>query len=220
MQRQLEPELMEDQQQVLAYAEADFSSGDAQMLNLVDQLVQSSGSLPVGSTVLDLGCGPGNITLRLAEHFPQARVIGLDGSKAMLSVARQRSTQRGLPVAFQCCDLRQVPDLQVDLLVSNSLLHHLHDPSLLWHITRLLAAPGCRVLHRDLRRPMSFDAVLALQQKHLSLAPPVLIKDFVASLQAAFTVQEVLHQLSQARLDRLMVEEEDDRYLVVSGLVN
>ena len=59
-----------------------------------------------------------------------------------------------------------------------------------------------------------------LQQRHLPDAPDVLIRDFLASLAAAFTPEEVKTQLQEARLTALTVEEEGDRYLVVSGLVH
>ena len=46
------------------------------------------------------------------------------------------------------------------------------------------------------------------------------MRDFLASLQAAFEVQEVEAQLRAADLGGLSVCAEDDRYLVVSGLVD
>ena len=220
MQRQPEPELMEESQQVQVYAEADFAAGDAQTLKCLADLIGRTGELPISPTLVDLGCGPGNITLRLAQAYPQARVIGVDGSEAMLAVAQRRSMELDLCVEFRCSDLRQLDGLRADLVISNSLLHHLHQPDLLWQITAGMAAPGCRVLHRDLRRPPSMDALDQLQRRHLADAPAVLIHDFRASLAAAFELQEVRDQLLKAGLQALTVEPEGDRYLVVSGLVN
>ena len=70
--------------------------------------------------VLDLGCGPGNLTRTLAEIWPQARLRGLDSSAEMIEQAR-----RDVPgVAFEVGDLREwaAGDEQVDLLVSNAAL--------------------------------------------------------------------------------------------------
>ncbi|MGB0825150.1 MAG: class I SAM-dependent methyltransferase, partial [Synechococcus sp.] len=108
---------------------------------------------------------------------------------------------------------------QADLIVSNSLLHHLHQPDLLWTVTQALAAPGCRALHRDLRRPASDAEIEQLLLKHLPSAPEVLQHDFAASLAAAFEPQEVTAELHRLDLNELTVSAEDDRYLVVSGLV-
>ena len=224
MQRVPEPELMDDLAQALAYGAADFSRGDATTLSLIRSLVDSTAGGAAPKRVFDLGCGPGNITLLLCKAFPGAEVIGVDGSAAMLNIARARAAESAVSPQLLCCSLQ---DLQragqpgpADLIVSNSLLHHLHHPGLLWSLTASLAAPGCRVLHRDLRRPSSRSDIDRLQRLHLSDAPAVLAHDFRASLAAAFEPDEVCLQLQDAGLTGLRVEPEDDRYLVVSGLVD
>ena len=163
MQRLPEPELMTESGQVRAYADADFAVGDDRTLALIENLLSAGQACPGPKRIVDLGCGPGNITLRLAQRFPDARVIGVDGSPAMLSLAQSRAQAMGLTVAFRCSTLQELELEPVDLVVSNSLLHHLHDPVLLWQVTRRLAVSGCRVLHRDLRRPASLLEVHRLQ---------------------------------------------------------
>ena len=223
MQRRLEPELMNGDAQVQAYADADFSSGDQATIEAIQRLLFTSSPLPPDPLVVDLGCGPGNITLRLAHLFPKARIIGIDGAESMLALARERAQQQDVDISFLCQTLQEVlrgPLLgQVDLIVSNSLLHHLHQPDLLWTVTQSLAAPGCRTLHRDLRRPSTDAEVEQLLRKHLPSAPAVLQHDFAASLAAAFEPQEVTAELHRLGLEQLKVSAEDDRYLVVSGLV-
>ena len=209
--------------QVQAYAAADFSSGDQATIEAIQRLLFTTSPLPPDPLVVDLGCGPGNITLRLAGLFPEARIIGIDGAESMLDLARGRAQQQQLKMSFHCQTLQEVlrgPLLgQADLVVSNSLLHHLHQPDLLWMVSRALAAPGCRTLHRDLRRPSSDAEVQQLLLKHLPSAPEVLQHDFAASLAAAFEPQEVTEELHKLGLNQLTVSVEDDRYLVVSGLV-
>ena len=224
MQRVPEPELMDDADQARAYAAADFTAGDQQTIALIRALVSKTATGASPSRVIDLGCGPGNITLRLGEVFPEAEVIGVDGADAMLKLARARASAQDCRVQFLECPLQRLNDSPLvgtaDLIVSNSLLHHLHQPDLLWMLTRTLARPGCRVLHRDLRRPASPAELDRLQRRHLPDAPQVLIDDFRASLAAAFEPEEVESQLRNAGLTRLTVVAEDDRYLVVSGLVD
>ena len=214
---------MNNEGQVQAYAAADFSSGDQATVEGIQQLLDRTSPLPPDPLVVDLGCGPGNITLRLGELFPQARIIGIDGSEAMLAVAQARAQQQQLEISFLCRTLQEVLQGplhgQADLVVSNSLLHHLHQPDLLWKVTRGLAAPGCRAFHRDLRRPASPEQAQQLLLKHLPGAPQVLRHDFANSLAAAFEPQEVSAELRKLDLDQMMVLSEDDRYLVVSGLV-
>lgn len=70
-------------------------------------------------TVVDLGCGPGNLTALLARRWPGARVAGVDSSPAM--VARARDAEPGL--TFEEADLRDwSPAAPVDVLVSNATL--------------------------------------------------------------------------------------------------
>jgi SAM-dependent methyltransferase len=103
-------------------------------------------------------------------------------------------------------------------VVSNSLLHHLHDPAVLWGALRQLAAPGACIYVKDLRRPADAAAVEALVQRHAADAPPLLQRDYRASLHAAFTPEEVRGQLRAAGLaGSLQVAPTDDRYLEVWG---
>jgi trans-aconitate 2-methyltransferase len=70
-------------------------------------------------TVVDLGCGPGNLTALLADRWPDASVVGLDSSPAMIEKARATDPR----VAFDVVDLRDwAPDRPVDVLVSNATL--------------------------------------------------------------------------------------------------
>jgi 2-polyprenyl-3-methyl-5-hydroxy-6-metoxy-1,4-benzoquinol methylase len=101
--------------------------------------------------------------------------------------------------------------------VSNSLLHHLHDPAVLWSSLRQLAVPGALVVVRDLRRPADGAALRALVARHGAGAPAVLRRDFAHSLRAAFRPEEVRQQLAAAGLERLEVRPWQDRYLDIWG---
>jgi trans-aconitate 2-methyltransferase len=77
----------------------------------------------VGATepveVVDLGCGPGNLTGLLTERWPRAHVVGLDSSPEMI----ERAQGLGQRVEYAVADLREWrPDRPVDVLVSNATL--------------------------------------------------------------------------------------------------
>jgi len=230
MQRVPEPELMEAAAQVRAYADADFSAGDAAVVERLAALAGAAGAgLDAdGARLIDLGCGPGNISLRLLERYPAARVLGIDGSAAMLKEAARRRQQwgsGGQRLDLACHTLPAAALEQGELagsaagLVSNSLLHHLHEPAVLWQTVQSLAAPGAFLYLRDLRRPDSPARAAELLARHLSAAPAVLQRDYLASLHAAFTPQEVAAQLARAGLGSLQVAPLDDRYLEVWGVL-
>jgi trans-aconitate 2-methyltransferase len=218
MERICEPELMEDGEQARAYADSDFSAGDRAM---VEALLERHGAA-IGRRVLDLGCGPGNITFLLAERCPDAAVLGVDGSAAMLAIAEARrleSDERFASVRF-LEELLPCPSLageRFSALVSNSLLHHLHDPSLLWRSVAALAAPLAVVFVRDLRRPPDEQALEDLVQRHAADLHPIVCSDYRNSLRAAFTPREVRGQLAAAGLAALTVTEIDEQYLQVEG---
>ena len=106
MQRIPEPELMTTQEQVDAYAHADFTSGDARTVDLVAQLIEKTGPLPENPVIIDLGCGPGNIAIRLAEVLPNAQVVGIDGSEPMLAVASNAPLRRRARSSSLACNCR------------------------------------------------------------------------------------------------------------------
>jgi len=225
MQRSVEPELMDEAGQVQAYAQADFATSDAAM---VERLAQLCGDDP-GPALLDLGCGPGNISFFLACRWPAATVLGLDGAPRMLAVARQRLAAEPDFSDRLCFEEALLPladpgplATSFSTVVSNSLLHHLHDPAVLWQAVAQLAAPGAFVYLQDLRRPANPEAVESLVMSHMEGAPEVLRQDYRASLHAAFTVEEVRQQLERSCLQLgcladLLVQPRQDRYLEVWG---
>jgi SAM-dependent methyltransferase len=222
MERICEPELMDEPRQAQAYAAADFSSGDRAVLERVEAVLGPRGvGDGEGLGLVDLGCGPGNITFLLAGRWPRAAVLGIDGSAAMLAIAEQR--RQADPAAHRQVRFRRLvlpsPRLAgpCSAVVSNSLLHHLHDPGVFWRTVRQLAGPDTCLYVRDLRRPANPAELEALVARHAGTAPEVLRRDYAHSLRAAFTGAEVIEQLRLAGLGSLEVREVDDRYLEIHG---
>ena len=78
------------------------------------------------TVVVDLGCGPGGLTRRLAERWPGADVVGVDSSPEM--VERARAEQRDRRCTFLLGDLREWrPDRPVDVLITNATLQWVPD---------------------------------------------------------------------------------------------
>jgi trans-aconitate 2-methyltransferase len=99
--------------------------------------------------VVDLGCGPGNLTAILSERWPQAQVLGLDNSPEMIAAANAGArASAAAPAAgrfsFALADIRDWrPDRLVDVFVSNAVLQWVPDHlGLLTRWTGLLAPGG------------------------------------------------------------------------------
>jgi len=101
-----------------------------------------------GAALLDLGCGPGDETRRLAADLrPGGRAVGLDLSRAMIDEARRRLAGTDLPVEFDTGDAQALPfaDATFDACRTERMLIHVPDPrQALAEIVRV-TRPGGRV---------------------------------------------------------------------------
>lgn len=218
MQRVTEPELMVDDDQALAYAAADFAESHEAAVT------RFGAAFPDfrGGRVLDLACGPADVTIRFARAYPDATFVGLEGSPPMLALGSQRVAREGLAgrITFEHRVLPD-PDLgelgEFDAVVSTSSLHHFHDPSVLWSAMRAAGAPGAAVFVQDLMRPESPEDAQALVDRYSPDEPDVLRRDFFNSLRAAFTPDEVRAQLESAGFTRFTVEPVTDRHLIATA---
>ena len=91
--------------------------------------------------VLDLGCGDGGLTRRIAERVPQGRVLGVDASDGMIETALSGAQSN---LQFRKLDINDLPfDAEFDVAFSNAALHWVLDhPRLLRNVRRALRAGG------------------------------------------------------------------------------
>ena len=86
MKRIPEPDLMNGDKQALAYANADFNEPHSLFIELFRQTFSYTN---IQGLVLDLGCGPADISIRFAKTYPRCLIEGVDGSKNMLKHGRE-----------------------------------------------------------------------------------------------------------------------------------
>jgi SAM-dependent methyltransferase len=218
MDRVLESELMTDQDQARAYAAADFAGPNQAF---VDRFVGLFPDLTCG-VLVDLGCGPADIPIRLCRGRPDVSVIGVDGSEAMLAPGRAAVAAAGLGerIRLVCARLPGLarPAGGYDGIVSNSLLHHLPRPGVLWSEMARLGRPEAAVLVTDLHRPDSTERAREIVETYSAAEPEVLKRDFFHSLCAAFTLAEVASQIGEAGLaGALRCEMISDRHWAAWG---
>lgn len=202
MQRVLEPEVMNEPEQAAVYAGTGL---DNAYWLFVQYFKKYFPSLAPGDVILDLGCGPAAIPIRLARLFPDCEIHAVDGSASMIVQARralERETLEQQITLFQGTLPKQLP-LPLNrypVIISNSFLHHLADPGVLWDALRNYGQADAAILVIDLLRPDTEEQARFVVDRYLTDAPPLLQQDMLQSLRAAFTIEEVASQLEDADL--------------------
>lgn len=216
---------MTGEAQCRAYAEADFSEAHDLFIAL---LAEKHPRLAKQGVALDLGCGNGDVSRRFLRAHPGWSLVGLDGSPTMLAWAQKQCRSAGLagrtrfvkallrPRAAQPGAPPTLP--RADLLICNSLLHHLPQPAALWDALAQ-AAPGTPIFVMDLLRPQSEAAAAALRDRYAANAPDILRRDFHNSLRAAYELPELRAQLTAAGLPQLSLQAASDRHWIAWGVI-
>ena len=105
-----------------------------------------------GQELLDIGCGPGSITLGLAALVAPGQTVGLDREVAPLVAARASAAERGLTtVGFTAGDVYQLdfPDNSFDIVHAHQVLQHLTDPVAALREMARVCRPGGFMAARD-----------------------------------------------------------------------
>jgi ubiquinone/menaquinone biosynthesis C-methylase UbiE len=201
-----EPEAMDDAGEVTAYssaaAQACLSKIDDTFIEHALRLIQRS-----PGRALDIGCGPGQIVLKLARQLRGWRFVGVDRSPNMIRVAiagRERLVPSAAEPAdavlkraeFLIADGNRLPfaDAAFDLVLCNSVMHHIGNPGQLLSEIARVAKPGGAILLRDLRRPPRMVCPFHVRWygRHYS---GLMYKLFCDSVRAAYTPDELLAML-------------------------
>ena len=231
MERIPEPELMLEKQQVISYDEADFSEGEVNLINQINYyLLRKNISLGEKDLIVDLGCGPGNISEKLANKWPNTEVIGIDGSKEMIlraeynkSISNNQKKLKNL--RYVCSDIKDIKSnnilfkKRISLLVSNSLIHHITNLEDFFNTIGSLSSNITVNFHKDLKRPLDEKSALELKVQCSKINNEILANDYYASLRASYTFKELKNFTLENNLSSLDVFEEGDNYLIVYGNV-
>lgn len=157
MQRVTEPEVMDSPQEAVEYDAMDFLEVNTAFAERALEL----GS-PVG-LILDAGTGTARIPILMCQRRPQWQVIGIDLAQSMLDVGRKNVEDSGLQqqIKLELVDAKQMPypDAHFDMVVSNSIIHHLPNPLPFLQELKRVLKPNAAILLRDLIRPDSEETL-------------------------------------------------------------
>ncbi len=215
--RVLEPEVMNDPAEAIEYDLMDHSPANQSFI--ADLL---AGGV-VGPNVLDLGTGTASIPIMLCDELYECRIVAVDASTSMLDIARHKIIESGHESRIQLdhsdAKTYQWHDEPFHTIMSNSLVHHLPDPSCLMTAIGQLLQPGGRLFIRDLARPESADAVEALVDTYAGEETEFSQQLFRQSLVAALTVGEMRDIVGHIGLDPQSVRMTSDRHWTLDAVL-
>lgn len=159
---------------------------------------------------LDIGCGPGQIVIKLARSLTRWKFVAVDRSSHMIAEAVANLAAGGPELAgrleFQIADASALPypDATFDLVTCNSVLHHMAEPErLLAEIGRLVKPRGA-VLLRDLRRPNRLVHGWHVR-RHGRYYAGKMRELYEASVRAAYIAPELQNLLQSSHLTGVRV---------------
>jgi ubiquinone/menaquinone biosynthesis C-methylase UbiE len=168
------------------------------------------------STVLDVGTGTAQIPLELCKRQLQARVIAIDMAAHMLEVGRANVQRAGLAerIDLRLCDAKHMPfvDSAFDLVMSNSIVHHIPEPFAVFTEMARVVKPGGLVFVRDLLRPNDAATLRSLVQQYAGDANAHQQQMFADSLHAALTLDEAQAMVMRVGFAAATVTQTSDRH--------
>jgi ubiquinone/menaquinone biosynthesis C-methylase UbiE len=209
LERMPEPESMDHSGEVEAYASAAAQT----YLDAIDDTFVAHAQLLLKGRergrALDIGTGPGQILIKLGTRLTRWKFVGVDRSVAMIEKARQTLANTGEVagrIEFLVADGNSLdfPDASFDLVVCNSVLHHMAEPQNLFSEIARVVKPGGAILLRDLVRPSRFGYGSHIR-KHGKYYSGEMRRLYVASVQAAYTEEELQRRLAASPLRDLHV---------------
>jgi ubiquinone/menaquinone biosynthesis C-methylase UbiE len=213
MNRILEPEVMDTWLEATAYDAMDFESVNTAFATDAIDLD------PHAIKILDVGTGTARIPILMCQQRPQYLITGVDLAQSMLIIGQRNVEAAGLNqrIRLERVDSKRMPypDLEFDMIVSNSLVHHIPDPLSFFQEVKRLVRPGGAILIRDLIRPENDAAVNELVAKiggEYDTHQQQLFRD---SLKAALTLIEVQELIDQVGLSQVTLSQSSDLHWTV-----
>ncbi len=124
---------------------------------LLRKLTVDNALIKPSDSVLDVGCGTGEVTILAKTRAKNGKVYGIDPAPEMIAVARKKAARKKLDIDFRIGVIEALPfpDSSIDVVTSSLMMHHLPEDLKvrgLAEISRVLK-PGGRLLVADFMRP-------------------------------------------------------------------
>jgi ubiquinone/menaquinone biosynthesis C-methylase UbiE len=208
--RFLEPEVMDTADEARDYDAMDHSAVNRAFAADFFALYRSDGP------VLDVGTGTAQIPIELCRRSATLSVIAIDLAEHMLRIAERNVAAAGLTgrVRLERVNARGLPypDGHFPAVVSNSIIHHIPNPTDCFAEVARVCGPGGVLFVRDLLRPDSGDELRRIVDTYAAGANDHQRTLFAASLHAALTLDEVRAAVGRLGFAPELVRQTSDRH--------
>jgi ubiquinone/menaquinone biosynthesis C-methylase UbiE len=205
-----EPEVMDSADEARDYDAMDHAAVNRAFA--ADFLAAWDGRNPV----LDCGTGTAQIPIELCRQSATARVVGIDLAQSMLDLGAENVRRAGLHdrVELRLGDAKQLPFEagHFGAVMSNSIVHHIPEPSGVLKEMVRVTAPGGLLFVRDLMRPADEATLERLVAAYTGGANAHQRKMFADSLRAALTREEIRALVASLGFDSITVQATSDRH--------
>jgi ubiquinone/menaquinone biosynthesis C-methylase UbiE len=166
--------------------------------------------------VLDLGTGTALIPIQLCKSFPDCRIMAADAAVSMLELARYNVEVNSLTERIELAhiDAKRLPfgDAMFDVVMSNSIIHHIPEPIGVLREAVRVTKPGGLLFFRDLLRPISEAELTNLVATYTGSENANSQRMFAESLHAALSLGEIRNLLSSLNFNFDTVQQTTDRH--------
>lgn len=208
--RILEPEVMESEQDALEYDHMDHHQVNEAFTT------ETLALAPAVGTVVDLGTGTALIPILIAQRAPGLHLVAVDLSAEMLKLAAQHLAATGLAdrIELVLADAKAtgLPARHYDVVISNSIVHHVPEPLTIFREVQRLAKPDAPLFLRDLCRPPDLAYLARIVDTYAAGCSDYQRKLYRDSLHASLTVAEVQELARAAGLTGVRVYASSDRH--------
>lgn len=222
LERTLEPEVMDSAREAKEYNDMDHSEVNRRFVEELLAFARATLDLDVDDEefelgdVLDLGTGTALIPVELCQQHEDCRVMAVDMAVSMLELARYNLEVKGMTerITLAKVDAKRMgyEDGTFDVVMSNSIIHHIPDPmECLTEMVRVAADDGILFI-RDLMRPNDLDTLEAIVQTYAGQESEYSQKLFRDSLHAALSIEEIRESVGSLGFDPETVQPSSDRH--------
>lgn len=208
--RVLEPEVMDSAAEARDYDAMDHST--VNRIFVADFLKVWNGK----GAILDVGTGTAQIPIEFCRQSPVGEMVAIDLAEHMLALGRENVRKASFEkrIRLEKINGRRMPygDGSFGAIMSNSIVHHIPEPKLVFAEMIRVAAPGATLFVRDLLRPADRSALDKLVQTYAGNDNDHQRKMFAESLHAALTLDEVRALVAVHGFSPETVQQTSDRH--------